>query len=71
MRVVRSEAALYQLRETHEAGSEIRFLGNPEVYMEKFLENPRHIEIQILCDNFRNCVYSASATARCSAATRR
>jgi len=31
--------------------------GNPEVYMEKFLENPRHIEIQILCDNFRNCVY--------------
>jgi acetyl-CoA carboxylase biotin carboxylase subunit len=27
------------------------------VYMEKFLENPRHVEIQVLSDAYRNSVY--------------
>ena len=31
--------------------------GNPTVYMEKFLENPRHIEIQVLADEYGNAVY--------------
>jgi acetyl-CoA carboxylase, biotin carboxylase subunit len=31
--------------------------GNPAVYMEKFLQNPRHIEIQILADNYKNAIY--------------
>jgi len=31
--------------------------GNPSVYMEKFLENPRHIEIQVLADQHRNAVW--------------
>ena len=31
--------------------------GNPEVYIEKFLSHPRHIEVQILADNFGNVVY--------------
>jgi acetyl-CoA carboxylase, biotin carboxylase subunit len=31
--------------------------GNPSVYLEKFLENPRHIEIQILADEYKNAVY--------------
>jgi acetyl-CoA carboxylase biotin carboxylase subunit len=31
--------------------------GNPSLYIEKFIESPRHIEIQILCDAFGNCVH--------------
>src|SRR6202008_1266694 len=31
--------------------------GNPQVYMEKFLSNPRHIEIQVLADEHKNAVY--------------
>lgn len=31
--------------------------GNADVYIEKFLENPRHIEVQVLCDNHGNAVH--------------
>lgn len=31
--------------------------GNPAVYIEKFIEKPRHIEIQVLCDGYGNGVY--------------
>jgi propionyl-CoA carboxylase alpha chain len=31
--------------------------GNPEVYMEKYLEEPRHIEFQILADQFGNVIH--------------
>ena len=49
MRVVHTEAALINAvnMTREEAG---RAFGNPEVYMEKFLEKPRHVEIQILSD---------------------
>ena len=56
MRVVHTEAALLNavaMTKT-EAGSAF---GNPEVYMEKYLENPRHVEIQILADEFKNAVW--------------
>jgi acetyl-CoA carboxylase biotin carboxylase subunit len=56
MRVVHTEAALLNAvtMTRTEAGAAF---NNPSVYMEKFLENPRHIEIQILADQHGNVVY--------------
>jgi acetyl-CoA carboxylase biotin carboxylase subunit len=56
MRVVHTEAALLNAvtMTRTEAGTAF---GNPEVYMEKYLENPRHVEIQILADEFKNAVW--------------
>ena len=56
MRVVHTEAALVNAvgMTRQEAGS---FFGNPAVYMEKFLENPRHVEIQVLADEYKNAIY--------------
>ncbi len=34
-----------------------KFFGNPDVYMEKYLVNPRHIEVQIIADRFGNVVH--------------
>jgi acetyl-CoA carboxylase biotin carboxylase subunit len=31
--------------------------GNPALYLEKFMEHPRHIEIQVLCDSHGNAVW--------------
>ena len=56
MRVVHTEAAL--INAVNMTRSEAQsFFGNPNVYMEKYLENPRHVEIQVLADSFRNAVY--------------
>lgn len=56
MRVVHTEASLLNaVAMTKEEAN--RAFNNPEVYMEKFLENPRHIEIQILADQFGSAVY--------------
>ena len=56
MRVVHTEAALLSsvAMTKSEAGAAF---NNPEVYLEKFLENPRHIEIQVLADGGRNAVW--------------
>src|SRR5665213_28260 len=56
MRVVHTEAALLNAVIMTRSEAAAAF-GNPIVYMEKFLENPRHIEIQILADSFRNAVW--------------
>jgi acetyl-CoA carboxylase, biotin carboxylase subunit len=56
MRTVHTEAALInavQMTRTEAAAA----FNNPSVYMEKFLENPRHIEIQVLADAHGNAVY--------------
>jgi acetyl-CoA carboxylase biotin carboxylase subunit len=56
MRVVHTEAALINAVTMTRAEAQAAF-GNPVVYMEKFLENPRHIEIQVMADNFKNAVW--------------
>ncbi|HOB65181.1 ATP-grasp domain-containing protein, partial [Ottowia sp.] len=56
MRVVHTEAALIGAVQMTKGEAAAAF-NNPAVYMEKFLQNPRHIEIQILADKHRNAVY--------------
>ncbi len=56
MRVVRSEAALPNAITLTRAEAQSAF-GNSAVYLEKFLENPRHIEIQVIADQHGNVVY--------------
>ena len=56
MRVVRKEDELVRAISTTKAEAGAAF-GNDMVYMEKFLENPRHIEIQVLADGQGNAVY--------------
>jgi len=56
MRVVHTEAALLNAVNMTRQEAQAAF-GNPAVYMEKFLENPRHIEFQVLADQHRNTVW--------------
>src|SRR5690606_21626256 len=56
MRVVHTEAALLNAVTMTKTEAGTAF-GNPEVYMEKYLENPRHIEIQVLADEFKGAVW--------------
>ncbi len=56
MRVVHTEAALANAVTMTRTEAQ-NFFGNPNVYLEKYLENPRHIEIQVLADSFRNAVF--------------
>ncbi|HEX7747467.1 MAG TPA: acetyl-CoA carboxylase biotin carboxylase subunit [Bordetella sp.] len=56
MRVVYTEAALVNAVNMTRSEAGAAF-NNPEVYLEKFLENPRHVEIQVLADGGRNAVW--------------
>jgi acetyl-CoA carboxylase biotin carboxylase subunit len=56
MRVVREEGALIASIATTQAEAKAAF-GNGMVYMEKFLENPRHVEIQVLADGQGNAIH--------------
>ncbi|MFM7485048.1 MAG: acetyl-CoA carboxylase biotin carboxylase subunit [Burkholderiaceae bacterium] len=56
MRVVHTEAALINAVTMTKTEAGTAF-GNPEVYMEKYLENPRHVEIQILADEFKGAIW--------------
>jgi len=56
MRVVHSEAALLNAIALTRAEAKAAF-NNDSVYMEKYLENPRHIEFQILADEHGNAIH--------------
>ncbi|SPP31868.1 Biotin carboxylase [Arsenophonus endosymbiont of Aleurodicus floccissimus] len=58
MRVVRNESELEQAITLTRAEAKATF-DNSMVYMEKFLENPRHIEIQVLADGQSKAIYLA------------
>jgi acetyl-CoA carboxylase biotin carboxylase subunit len=56
MRVVHTEAALLNSVAMTKSEAQAVF-GNPVVYMEKFLEKPRHIEFQVLTDSHKNAIH--------------
>ncbi|MBK8507124.1 MAG: acetyl-CoA carboxylase biotin carboxylase subunit [Candidatus Competibacteraceae bacterium] len=56
MRVVHGEAALLTTIDLTRSEANAAF-GNPVVYMEKYLEHPRHVEIQVLADNHGNAIH--------------
>ena len=59
MRVVQGEPELLDaMALTREEAR--RAFGNPEVYIEKFLGHPRHVEIQVLCDRFGHALWLGS-----------
>ncbi|SDG17799.1 acetyl-CoA carboxylase biotin carboxylase subunit [Paraburkholderia phenazinium] len=59
MRVVRSAGQLLEaVSVTREEAR--RAFGKPELYVEKFLEHPRHVEIQVLCDTHGNALWLGS-----------
>ncbi len=56
MRVVRSEEDLIRAA-VHTRNEAAAAFGNPVVYLEKFLENPRHVEVQVMSDGQGNAVH--------------
>lgn len=56
MRVVRTEAHLANALQLTQQEAHAAF-GDGTVYMEKFLENPRHIEIQVMADTHGNAIH--------------
>jgi acetyl-CoA carboxylase biotin carboxylase subunit len=56
MRVVRSDATLHNAISLTQSEAAAAF-GNEQVYMEKYLENPRHIEFQVLADAHGNAIH--------------
>ncbi|MEG4349781.1 acetyl-CoA carboxylase biotin carboxylase subunit [Microcoleus sp. LAD1_D3] len=56
MRLVREASELPKLFSAAQGEADAAF-GNPGLYLEKFIEKPRHIEIQILADNYGNVIH--------------
>ncbi|RUM60970.1 MAG: acetyl-CoA carboxylase biotin carboxylase subunit [Persephonella sp.] len=56
MRIVKNEKELIKLLPIAEREAEGNF-GDPTVYLEKYIENPKHIEIQILADKYGNVIH--------------
>ena len=63
MRVVGSESDLKQSLISSQNEAEKSF-GDKRVFIEKYITNPRHIEIQVLADKFGNCLYLGERNVR-------
>jgi acetyl-CoA/propionyl-CoA/long-chain acyl-CoA carboxylase, biotin carboxylase, biotin carboxyl carrier protein len=56
MKVVREEKAVEQAMDSARREAQAYF-GRPEVYLERYLERPRHVEMQVFCDTHGNAVF--------------
>jgi acetyl-CoA carboxylase biotin carboxylase subunit len=56
MRIVTISEELSPMIKTAQAEAQSAF-GRSDVYLEKYIEEPRHIEFQILADNYGNCIH--------------
>ncbi|MDR3288182.1 MAG: acetyl-CoA carboxylase biotin carboxylase subunit [Peptococcaceae bacterium] len=56
MRVVHNAKDLMRAVQAAQSEAQVAF-GNPKVYVEKYVEEPRHIEFQILADKFGNVIH--------------
>ena len=56
MRIVHHQDELEQLYKIATAEAQVAF-NDPSVFIEKYLENPKHIEFQIVADNYGNVVH--------------
>ena len=56
MRIVRSEEAVEEAYDRAKSEAKAAF-GSDEMYVEKYIENPKHIEVQILADAHGNIVH--------------
>lgn len=56
MQVIRNDEELLRSFEGNKKRA-IDYFGDGDMYLEKYIENPRHIEIQVLADQFGNTVY--------------
>lgn len=70
MHVVRSPETLIEKIQMARVEAQNAF-NDPDVFMEKYLETPRHVEFQVLADGEATPYTWASATAQCSDAIRR
>ncbi len=56
MRICHNDLKLISSLMTAQAEAEANF-GNPDVYIEKYIEKPRHVEIQLLADKYNHILY--------------
>ncbi|NDW08543.1 acetyl/propionyl/methylcrotonyl-CoA carboxylase subunit alpha [Dysgonomonas sp. 520] len=56
MRIVRKQSEMKQMYFSAASEAQSAF-NNPEVFIEKYLENPRHIEVQIVADSYGNVIH--------------
>ena len=56
MRIVREEKSFVELFESATAEAK-KFFGKGDVFIEKYVENPRHIEVQVIADKYGNVVH--------------